>query len=104
MSDDAAKETRKLENQVVESFTACKHFTISKLQNGATLAFHNSISYTGMPPVHAAALKTLTHTIVCHHLAGVDINADAYIAGVELVLQSLRQGAAEIWGYEHGDD
>jgi len=103
MSDDD-KETRKHENQVVESFTACKHFTISKLKNGGTIAFHNVISYDGMPPVHAAALKTLTHTIACHHLAGVDINADAYVTGVELVLQSLCQGAAEIWGYEHGDD
>ena len=102
MSDE--KETHKLANQVVESFTACRHFTISKMTTGATIIFANKINYSSLPPIHAAALKTLEQTIICHHLMGVNISDDGYVKGVDLVMQALNQGAAETWGYENADE
>jgi hypothetical protein len=95
--------TRKLTNQVRESFTLPLkpyNITISKLLNGRMLVFSDTPVSEALPTV-AAAYRAVEHTVLEHYVAGVDVMSDAYLKGLALILHRVcKTHEPEIWGYE----
>jgi len=100
------KETRKVTNQVAESFTLPLkpyNITITKLLNGNMMVF-SDIPSDNAPPCVAAAVKTVENTVLCHHLAGVNVLEPHYLRGLSDILHMVcKTEAPTIWGYDSDD-
>jgi len=98
--------TRKVVNQVESSFTLPLepyNITISKLLNGNVMVFSDTPTHM-VAPCMAAAIKTVEHTILAHHMAGVDVLDPLYLKGLEEILHIVcKTPQAEIWGNETDD-
>jgi len=100
------QETRKVTNQVAESFTLPLkpyNITITKLLNGNMMVF-SDIPSDNAPPCVAAAVKTVENTVLCHHLAGVNVLEPHYLRGLSDILHMVcKTEAPTIWGYDSDD-